>query len=83
MFLCVDFSGLDNDMGGPAAVTPPKEGKQKNASKKEVRKLEGDISDYNFFYFFLKCIHFRLSPEDSKCLPVIWKKRFTIALPMR
>ena len=33
---CGHFSGLDNDVGGPAAVTPPKEGKQKNASKKEV-----------------------------------------------
>ena len=28
-------------MGGPAVVTPSKEGKQKNASKKEVQKLEG------------------------------------------
>ena len=31
-----NFPGLDIDVGGPAAVIPPKEGKQKNASKKEV-----------------------------------------------
>ena len=30
------FSGLDNDVGAPAAVTASKEGRQKNASKKEV-----------------------------------------------
>ena len=73
------FSGLDNDVGAPAAVTASKEGRQKNASKKEVCvTLRTKYLD-----FILKCIFSRLLPEDSKCFPVIWRKRYTIALPMR
>ena len=42
MFHVGIFLGLDNDVGGPAAAVPqPKEGKQKNASKKEVCDLLG------------------------------------------
>ena len=73
------FSGLDNDVGAPAAVTAPKEGKQKNASKKEVCV----ILRIEYLDFTLQCIFSRLLLEDSKCFPVIWKKRYTIALPMK
>ena len=73
------FSGLDNDVGAPAAVTVAKEGRQKNASKKEVCLI---LRIY-YLDFILKRIFSRLLPEDSKCFPVIWRKRYTIALPMK
>ena len=42
------FSGLDNDVGAPAAVTAHKEGRQKNASKKRgVCDLENNLFGFH------------------------------------
>ena len=69
--ILIYFSGLDNDVGAPVAVPPPKEGKQKNASKKEVGNIETMPS--------LNSNASRSSHEDSKSLPVIWRRQFTTA----
>jgi len=57
-----NIKGLDNDVGAPVAVPPPKEGKQKNASKKEViaRRFKVFASDLE------KAVHYSIAHEVAQ-----------------
>ena len=60
-----------------------KRGSKRMLQKKRCVIFWVDCFKLIITFQILKPIFFRLLPEDSKCFPVIWKKRCTIASPMR